>query len=127
MNALPEFFLHDKHNNVVLTAIDNVELIDASLFLSPDEIIDHIISEFDQNSKDYVVQMTDQDIGMQHHFWGMGIRNVYGMWMEQNPHTDIHSNNHRHPDQLSNYIMTAIRDKIISSEGVGLGISNSLF
>jgi hypothetical protein len=93
---------------------------DGSL-MNYDQIVNHLYTNLPNEDIKRLSEMTESEVRGLHHFWGMAIRNSFGLWRKDHPTTANWHNepeNHRivdgtdcsddHPDQVSNNIMVAV-------------------
>ena len=81
--------------------------LNSSYFLTPAEIVQDLIDN--RLSESYVTVLRNlgvEDCILEHHGLGRNIRNHYGLWIPNNPYTNIKSSNDpAFPDQVSQNII----------------------
>lgn len=91
---------------------DGTELeLTPEMFLTKNEIIyDIITNRISDEDKLYFKKMNDDDLIMQHHQFGMWIRNGYGLWQMNNPLVEENPgpDSIKHPDNCSFEIMKLV-------------------
>lgn len=82
-------------------------------FLTEDEIAADLVKNLTEEDVKYLGSMKKEDVIMLHHGFGTSIRNMYGLWMEENPYTvldDAIADNF--PDQMSHRIIEKMWDTL---------------
>lgn len=81
-------------------------------FLSPEEIaLDIYENRMSLIDFEQLCKMKREELISLHLNMGMWLRNSYGLWMDNNPHTSLEdSRSDRFPDQVSQYIIEKLHE-----------------
>lgn len=83
-------------------------------YLSPDQMADHIYSKLlDDSARREWGHIVEKDLAMLHMTVGRSIRNMFGLWEEENPYTELNAapnaegiiDDPAHPDAVSWKVM----------------------
>jgi hypothetical protein len=90
-------------------------------YMSNEEVAQHVYSTLSNESYLAVLKMPKKEDMIELHFYaGMGIRNNYGMWREDNPHSIVNPepnaegllDDPNHPDQRSHEVLKMVWEKV---------------
>lgn len=83
------------------------------MFLSKEEIVEDLLTRLEQENLTYLTTCPEDDLIMLHHGFGTWIRNIYGMWLPENPYTkgeDAMAD--EFPDQYSFTVITMLHNHL---------------
>lgn len=86
-------------------------------FLNKKEIVEDLMKRMPDGAMRQLKKMHRVDLIKLHHGLGTEIRNIYGMWYEENPHTsnwDLLGDTH--PDQYSFAVIEALYDTLTTPQ-----------
>jgi hypothetical protein len=75
---------------------------------SVNEAVSLLVQELDESSKDYLVGTPQENLSMLHLGWGMGIRNSFGLWRDNDDLLNSCGDRDMHPDDCSAIIMREV-------------------
>lgn len=82
-------------------------------YMTNEQVADHMFSLMHPDSKHAIRKVPIiEDMIKYHHGVGTGIRNEYGMWNDDNPHSNINVDGPNFPDQRSHEVLKMIWQKV---------------
>jgi hypothetical protein len=83
-------------------------------YLDKDEIVEDLLTRLSEEDERQLKAMARGELILLHHGFGTTIRNAYGMWHEQNPHTDNNDPaGDTFADQYSFQVIEALYEHVI--------------
>lgn len=96
---------------------DEYDNVDSSMFLSPDEIVAHQLTDLSTENVEFLKNMKADDLITMHSTYGRWIRNSYGLWHPNNPHVIKDDLGDGHPDGISMNVITKIYKNLTEPHG----------
>lgn len=88
--------------NGIVDVYDHVLPVPVEEFLTIDEIVEDILQNRLDDATMHQIRAFDRnELTMLHFSFGMWIRNTYGLWLENNPLTELDEQSDQHPDAIS--------------------------
>lgn len=91
----------------------NDALPEPTFFLDKDEIVSDLLNRLDESTRQALKNRPRSNLILLHNNFGMDIRNAYGMWFDENPHTNNEDEQgDTHADQYSFQVIEALYEKL---------------
>ena len=91
-----------------MTDLSDITYEHAGSFLSNDEIVNHLISDMDEDAKKSWTEISRDQLILGHHGIGRHIRNYYLMWHPENPYSNSNVAQYEMVEELSNIDVSKI-------------------
>lgn len=99
-----------------MTDLSDITYEHAGSFLSNDEIVNHLISDMDEDAKKSWTEISRDQLILGHHGIGRHIRNYYLMWHPENPYSNSQQpDSPTHADARSMDVIYKVWDTINTS------------